>query len=234
VEISLIIYLCATYLFTGLFIYKNRDILTLYNITPMALIIFLVAPLAAVLAGNDYDITLWVRIFMAILFSIFLLVKGNYRFKLNKGSIKKIITDIILTALLCFIVPVAIHAIRGFPIIDVSNIDTSLVTFNITYIWFFDLSNAAISEEPLFRGLLWGFLKHKGIKDHWICIIQGILFWLGHIYYFGTGVNFWVIHPFLAILLGLLVWKTKSITHSMIFHSSVNTFTAYLRDATFL
>jgi len=223
-EISFVIYLCVTYLFTGLFIYQNKDILPIYNITPIALIIFLLAPLAAIIAGNDNDPTLVVRLIMAALFLIFLLIRGKYKFKFSKVNIKKIIIDVVLTALLCFIMPIVIHAIRGFPTIEASR-----MTFDIPYIWFFQLSLASVSEEPLFRGILWGFLRHKGIKEHWICIIQAVLFWVGHIYYFNTGINFWIIHPLLAILLGLIVWKTKSITYSMILHSSVNTFTDYLR-----
>lgn len=57
----------------------------------------------------------------------------------------------------------------------------------------------------------------------------GNVFLFGHIYYIDTGIKFWIIHPLLALLLGMLVWKTKSISHTMMLHSSINTFTDYLK-----
>ena len=227
---AFVIYLCATYLFTGIFIYLKRNTLAQYNITPIALIIFFIAPIAAIIAGRDNDPTLWVRVIMSALFLIFLFTKGKYRFNFTKVAVKKTILDILFTVLLCVVVPVLIHAIRGFPTVDVSDSERPLlIGFFFPYIWFFQLSSAAISEEPLFRGFIWGYLKNKGIKDPWICVIQALLFWAGHIYYIGTGINFWIVHPLFAIFIGLLVWKTRSITHTMIFHSCVNTFVDYLR-----
>jgi membrane protease YdiL (CAAX protease family) len=227
-EILFIIYLCGTYVLTGLLIYQNRSNLAQYNITPIALLLFLVAPLWAILAGNDYDPTLWVRVGIAVVFSILLFTKGKYRFHLEKANVKNIIVNTFLTILLCAVMPIVIHALRGFPFIE------NAEAFDIPYIWFYQLSSAAISEEPLFRGFLWGFLKDKGVKSLWICLIQAGLFWVGHIYYIGTGINFWVVQPLGALLLGLIVWKSKSITHSMIVHSSINTFADYLRYIPFL
>jgi membrane protease YdiL (CAAX protease family) len=231
-EIAFVVYLCGTYVLTGLLIYQNRNNLVGYNITPIALLLFLAAPLAAIIAGNDYDPTLWVRVGIAVLFSILLFTKGKYRFRFEKANPSKIIVDVLLTVCLCVVAPIAIHTIRGFPVIAVSG--ASNVTFDIPYIWFYQLSSAAISEEPLFRGFLWRFLRDKGIKNIWVCLIQAGLFWAGHIYYIGTDINFWIVHPLSAILLGLIVWKSKSITHSMVVHSSINTFTDYLRHIPFL
>lgn len=226
-EIAFVIYLCGTYILTALFIYRNRENLAAYHITPIALVIFLVAPLASVLAGNDYDPTLWFRIGFAVLFAAFLFTKGKHRLLFPRANSKKILTDVVLTVLLSVLVPIALHAIRGFPLIEEGNAinDYSGITYN----WFYQLSSAAISEEPLFRGLLWGYLKSKGMKNLWICFLQAGLFWAGHIYYIGTGINFWIVHPLVALLLGLIVWKSKSITHSIVVHSSINTFADYLR-----
>jgi membrane protease YdiL (CAAX protease family) len=197
------------------------------------LIIFLGAPLAAIIAGYDNDPTLWLRVIMAALFLIFLLTKGKYRFHFPKTSPIKIVIDILLTIALCVVMPIALHAIRGFPVFEVTD-NSTVITFDIPYVWFFFFFSAAVSEEPLFRGILWGFLKNKGMKDLWICVIQAALFWAGHIYYIGTGVNFWIVHPLAALVLGLIVWKSKSITHSMVLHSSMNTFMDYLRFVPYL
>jgi len=118
---------------------------------------------------------------------------------------------------------------QGSPKIDLTALTPEEAYFNIKEMWFFQLSSAARSEEPLFRGFLWGYMKREGIKNIWICLVQVMLFWFGHIYYIDTGVNFWIIHPLMALLLGMLVWKTKSITHTMMLHSCINTFADYLR-----
>jgi membrane protease YdiL (CAAX protease family) len=230
-EISFVAYLCGTYLVTGLLIYQNRNSLARYNITPAALAVFLLAPLAAIMAGNDYDPTLWARVALAALLAGFLFVKGRYRPPFARPNVKKTFADAGLALLLCFLAPLALHAIRGFPIIDDPN--AMAMYSGIPYNWFYQLSMAAISEEPLFRGFLWGYLKGKGLKEGPICLIQAGLFWIGHIYYIGTGINFWVVHPLAALLLGLIVWKSRSVTHSMIVHSSVNAFADYLRFVRF-
>jgi membrane protease YdiL (CAAX protease family) len=226
-EISFIVYLCGTYLVTGLLVYQNRQNLEQYNITPVALLVFLIAPLAAIVAGNDYDPTLWLRVLLAALFVVLLFAKGKYKPSFVNVNVKKTLADAAFALLLCFVIPIAVHAIRGFPIIDDPN--AIRMYSGIPNNLFYQLSSAAISEEPLFRGFLWGYLKGKGITNGRICLIQAGLFWIGHIYYIGTGVNFWIVHPLLALLLGLIVWKSKSITHSMVVHSCLNTFSDYLR-----
>lgn len=228
-EVSYVIYLCVTYLFSGIFIYLKSDELEQYNITNVSVIIFLVAPIAAILMGNDYDPTLWIRFFLSIVFTILILSKRKYILMPKKMFVPEIIINITLTIMLCIAVPILSHIIQGAPKVDLTAFSPEEAYFNIKEIWFFQLSSAAISEEPLFRGFLWGYMKMRGIKSIWICLVQVLLFWFGHIYYIDTGINFWLIHPLLAMLLGLLVWKTKSITHTMVFHASVNTFADYLR-----
>ena len=231
--VAFVVYLVATYFFTGLFIYLNRANLQRYNITNVALLVFLGAPLLALIAGNDDDLTIWIRLIIAIGFAVLLFVKRKDWFQNKTIRISQIIASIIFTAVLCVVLPLVIHAIKGFPVIEPQS-NRLDITFDIPYVWFFQLSSAAISEEPLFRGILWGYLRTKGIKDIWICAIQAALFWVGHIYYAGTGINFWIIHPLVALLLGIVVWKAKSISHSMALHACVNTFADYLRHLPYL
>jgi hypothetical protein len=40
----------------------------------------------------------------------------------------------------------------------------------------YPMGYAAALEEPVFRGLLWGYLRLKGCKDVTILLIQGALF----------------------------------------------------------
>lgn len=82
---------------------------------------------------------------------------------------------------------------------------------------------AALSEEPFFRGFLWGALREAGFKPGVSFIVQGALFWLAHLYYLGTyPLSFWIIVPLGAVVLGVLVWVSKSISTSMIAHGLMN------------
>ena len=83
---------------------------------------------------------------------------------------------------------------------------------------------AAINEEPFFRGFLWGSLAKLGLPEIWIWLIQAGLFWLGHTYHLTRGAawSFWLIIPVGGLALGLLAWRSRSITTSMIAHGLSN------------
>jgi membrane protease YdiL (CAAX protease family) len=87
----------------------------------------------------------------------------------------------------------------------------------------YQLGYAAAYEEPIFRGLLWGYLRLKGWKDAWILLLQAGLFWLGHSYYIGKApFSFWVLLPAAGLLFGLLAWRSRSIATSMAAHGVIN------------
>ncbi len=50
----------------------------------------------------------------------------------------------------------------------------------------FQFNYAAISEESLFRGFIWGYLCKFKWKESWILIFQSTIFMIGHIYYLGV------------------------------------------------
>ena len=80
-----------------------------------------------------------------------------------------------------------------------------------------------VIEEVIFRGLLWMFLKFLSWTDPKIIILQAVLFWLSHTYYmFANPILFWIIIPIVSILLGIMVWRYKSITSSTIAHILFN------------
>jgi membrane protease YdiL (CAAX protease family) len=83
---------------------------------------------------------------------------------------------------------------------------------------------AAIAEEPFFRGFLWGSLAKLGLPEIWIWLVQAGLFWLGHTFYLTRGApwSFWFIIPVGGLVLGLLAWRSRSITTSMIAHGLSN------------
>jgi membrane protease YdiL (CAAX protease family) len=87
---------------------------------------------------------------------------------------------------------------------------------------------AGVIEEPFFRGYLWGVLKKLGIREVWVWLIQAVLFWIAHLYYLinnnlvNTGFSFWFIIPVGSLIFGLLAWRSRSISTSIIAHGLSN------------
>ena len=89
--------------------------------------------------------------------------------------------------------------------------------------FFYQIGYAAVSEEPLFRGFLWGYLKGVRWKDWWIWLFQAGLFMLGHLYYINTyPISFWVIVPVCSLVLGWLACRSRTIASSMVAHATIN------------
>lgn len=87
----------------------------------------------------------------------------------------------------------------------------------------YQLGYAAISEEPLFRGFLWGYLQKSKWKNVWIWLFQAGLFTFAHLYYFKTSpFSFWVVVPVGALTQGAIAWRSKTITSSMAAHAVGN------------
>ena len=87
----------------------------------------------------------------------------------------------------------------------------------------YQLGYAAVAEEPLFRGFLWGHLRKAGWNEWWIWLFQALLFMLGHIYYLPQlPISFWVIVPVGGLVFGLLTWKSRTIASSMAAHGLFN------------
>jgi membrane protease YdiL (CAAX protease family) len=93
------------------------------------------------------------------------------------------------------------------------------------------ISNAAIAEEPLFRGFLWIYLYQRGWKNGWIWLFQALLFCLGHIYYIPAGDYFSLGVSFIGgLVIGWVAWKARDIAPSMFAHGFFNTFAQLVGD----
>lgn len=91
------------------------------------------------------------------------------------------------------------------------------------YATVFQASVAAVNEEPLFRGLLWGYLLDRGWSDRPIFLVQAILFWSAHFYRaIDQPYEWWVLIPVASLLFGWVAWRSRSITGSMIAHAIGN------------
>jgi membrane protease YdiL (CAAX protease family) len=88
----------------------------------------------------------------------------------------------------------------------------------------YQIGYAAIPEETLFRGFLWGALRKIRINDFWILLFQAALFTAGHIHLLNIP------NPMLnlslifigTIIFGLLAWRSRSIAASMMAHAFFN------------
>lgn len=88
----------------------------------------------------------------------------------------------------------------------------------------YQLGYAAVPEEPLFRGFLWGGLKKVGVNDLWILLIQAVLFVAGHTHLLNTKqavLNLSMVFLF-ALAAGIIAWRSRSIASSMAFHGFYN------------
>lgn len=81
-----------------------------------------------------------------------------------------------------------------------------------------------VFEEVLFRGALWAYLRSHGLSERVVFAVQAILFWFAHhrSLFLGKPYVFWVAVPCAAILLGLLAWRSKSLTPSLMGHFLFN------------
>jgi len=87
-----------------------------------------------------------------------------------------------------------------------------------------------VFEEVVFRGALWAYLRSLGLSEQTAFYVQAFLFWIAHhrILVLGHQYSFWVAVPCVSILLGLLAWRSKSLTPSTIAHFMFNFMTQLL------
>lgn len=212
------IYHIGTFTLTGLFIRNNIQNLNQFNISKLALFIFLFSPVFSIIA-DPHNFIAYINILIAIKFCIDLFPKRG-EIILTKTPTNNIVSNIIITLTTTVAVIIIGALTREF------KSGSNLVPLNLSWIirqFLLQLSFAAAMEEPLFRGFLWGYLKKYKLSDITICIIQAFLFWFGHIYYMNTGLNFWIFHPIAAFSFGLIIIKTKNIAYSLISHALINT-----------
>lgn len=213
---SQVVFLVFTYLFTAIFIEKYSDKLEKYFITPSSVIIFILAPFLGIISSSGEPIT-YIKAIIAGVLGYFLYKKGYFlKIKINKSVYNKRNILLLLVFLSIFI---GMENYLGYANINLFKIEPT--EFIQTFI--FQISFAAVSEEPLFRGIMMGEMLKRKIHPALAILLQGGIFWFGHLYYINTGLNFWIIHPIMAIMLGIIAYKAKSITNSMVFHGICNT-----------
>lgn len=226
------VYQIGTYLLTCCLIYWERKQLADFHIDRLALaIIILLKPIQTIILTiwkMQYDslafpkwpsLIIW---FISLGLMIALLIDRPSLAKLSKNSYKWFGIGIM--------VGLFTELLLGYPgsfQVDKSQILSPSFLFvsikEIPLLFLYQLGYAAVSEEPLFRGFLWGYLQKAGWKSVWIWLFQAVLFSIGHIYYLKRfPISFWIIVPVGALVLGGLVWRSKTISSSLAAHATLN------------
>ena len=89
--------------------------------------------------------------------------------------------------------------------------------------WFLTEIPFVVVEEIIFRGILWMLLRDLKFSTQKIVALQALFFWFVHANdMFIIPVFFWIIVPIASIVLGIIVWRSKSITPSITAHILFN------------
>lgn len=125
---------------------------------------------------------------------------------------------ILLTTLLALAPVLLFQPIMLKTPLNVQIFGTTFLEFLIT-----DLASI-VFEEVLFRGALWAYVRSLGLGDQAAFYVQAILFWVSHHKYLSLNnlYFFWIALPIISILLGLMTWRSKSLTPSTISHVLFN------------
>ncbi|QAT39974.1 CPBP family intramembrane glutamic endopeptidase [Clostridium sp. JN-9] len=203
----------GTYFFTALFIWTERDRLKEYHMDTISVFIFTLGPLWY--KYSDFKIRIPMMIIGLILLAALIASKHKFS-RVTMKNIRWIIIGMAAGAVTA--------VISSFFLSKQVNNTGMKATFSLALISILtQLTNAAILEEPFFRGILWGALKKLRWKDGWIYITQALLFWIGHIYYINTyPYSFWIVVPLASLVLGILAWRSRSIATSMAAHGMIN------------
>jgi len=222
----------GTYLLTAILIWWEKDRLADFHIDKLALaIIILFKPVETIIRtlwGNDKSglafpnplgLALW-----TIAIGLFITLR------VGRLELPRIQAINIRWFIIGILGGIAVALLLGYPMslqIDKSDLTSKpeliAVVVQVSLNFVFQLGYAAVTEEPLFRGFLWGYFRKLGWKEIWIWLLQAGLFALSHIYYLNTApISFWLIVPTSALVMGVSAWRSRSIATSMAVHGAIN------------
>lgn len=225
------IYLNITYLLTIMIIFIEKENLLEFNITTGAVIIFLASPISKpliyFLVGDYINFQqsikfTWFEILVSVGAIIYM---GYYNKNDSKRKLEVSLYWLIVSVLLGIITSLFLsYTYRHF--MGKASIYFSMTLFLKLFIS--EMVNASIMEEPLFRGFIWGYLSKNNWNKFGIWLFQAGIFALGHIYYL-PKIPIAVVGAFVCgLILGFLVWRSKSIGYSMICHGIINSVQPFL------
>ena len=211
------------FLIIGGLIITNRKKLAEYNIDHSAVLIFFHFTTVLRLRKIDSVATFVVEVLFIAVAVIVLIFFWKSKKELtrqrffNKWFFLAVVVGIVL----------AVLEMRLDPIQNNKTIDGISTTTAIYYFFYYShhaIGSAGIFEEPVYRGFLWGFLKNIGLSDGQTLVAQAGLFWISHINYIHHPFTIWITTPIMALVLGFLALKSRSIIPPMIAHVTYNAF----------
>jgi len=227
------VYEVGTYFLVAVLLVWERQALTEYHITPLAIwIIILFRPLETlyypILVNKTDSPMAFPRLPSLLIFIIALGLFIHFRPHLLNGKADQ--RQDWKWILIGGAVGLAMAIITSFPLsyqfgpFDPNNKNFALSSLLYGLIGIpQQIGYAAVSEEPVFRGFLWGYLRRNGWRDQWIWLFQAGLFVLAHLYYFNTAwISFLFLIPLSGLVLGWLAWRSRSIATSMVAHGIFN------------
>jgi membrane protease YdiL (CAAX protease family) len=231
-----------TYPLTSALIYLQRYRLGDFHITQLSLLLFLGAPFAEPLVGLltrgwvdwPFEIPFRLTVSATAVVLVILLWKSRTEVKHAKDRLRWIIIALAL-GLVIALVYGWYFEYTAFGRIGVRDIirKPPATLSDMVLLLSIQMMNAAVMEEPLFRGFLWGYLRRWNLSNPIIWLIQGSLFWLAHIYYLGqVPFSFWLLVPSAGLIFGWLAWRSHSIAPGLLTHTLVNGLTMIVSTRT--
>src|SRR6266498_588434 len=132
--------------------------------------------------------------------------------------------------LLLWVIGIGLSALENYNVFQAdamvnspSPVSLSSIAASTGTAFLYQLGFASVSEEPLFRGFLWGYLHRSGWKEGWIWLAQAAVFMSAHLYFRDAlPFEFWVVVPLAGLILGILAWRSRSVAPGMMAHAAYN------------
>lgn len=213
-------YNSIAYILTATIIWLNRRRLGVLNIDRSLMVALILGGVFYALRETPANVGVLVGVTAGLIYWAY--VNNHFVFK-DPVPVPKGTGLLILLIILLALLPLVL-----FP--STLKTSLSLQIFVMTFMGSLQAYLAlAIFEEVIFRGALWSYLRSRGFSERIAFSVQAVLFWIAHHRNLldGDEYFFWVAVPCMAILLGILAWRSKSITPSLIGHFLFN-FTSQL------
>lgn len=207
------------YILIVVVVWLNRHRLVMLNIDRPFMI-------ALILGGLLYafHLTLDIGIFVGIATGfVYWAYQGNHFCLKNSVRYPPGTVWLMFLLVLLALLPVFIYTPTFKTSLNVQSVIASLFQTQLALIVF---------EEILFRGAFWAYLRERGLRERAAFSLPAILFWISHHRFLllSDQYFFWIVAPLVSILLGLLAWRSKSLTPSTISHFLFNFTTALLKN----
>ena len=220
------LYEIGTYVIIVFLIWWERDNLLIHHMDGLAIFIILIfKPLSLIILRKwtpnspiAFPNLLSLIFFIAAIFLAILILRKKFEIKIET---RRTIFWLIIGGL----IGICIMTLEGFIMIKYFNSPFPRNPGSEAWVYpIYQFGFAAVPEEPLFRGFLWGGLKKAGLKDLWILIIQALLFTIAHIYYLNNSqaIIFLVLIFINSLFMGIIVWKSRLLSSSIAFHGFAN------------